>query len=83
MEAIIESQNKRIRKYLEAGRSLTPIDALYQFGCFRLGARIYDLRKQGMRITSETIEIVSACVPGKKYVARYKLAKPGIRELLY
>jgi hypothetical protein len=81
--ALIESQNLRIKKHLEAGRSLTALDGLYQFGTLRLGARIYDLRKQGMRITSETIEIVSACVPGKKYVARYKLAKPGIRELLY
>jgi hypothetical protein len=75
MEPIIESQNKRIRKHLEAGRSLTPLDGLYQFGTMRLGARIYDLRKQGLRIKVETIEIVSACVSGKKRVARYTLAK--------
>jgi len=76
MEAIIESQNKRIRKYLEAGRSLTPIDALYQFGCFRLGARIYDLRKQGLQIMVKTIEVTSPLVySGKKKVASYTLAK--------
>ena len=53
----METQNKRIRQYLESGRKLTPLDALYQFNCFRLGARIYDLKDQGMNIETELIEI--------------------------
>ena len=65
----MKSQNKQIRKWLRSGRKLTPLDALYQFGCFRLSARIYDLRKEGMAIKSETIAITSA---GKvKHVSRY------------
>ena len=67
-----ESQNKRIRAHLESGRYLTPLEALYKFGCFRLSARIYDLRRD-MNINSETIEITS---DGKtKRIARYKLVK--------
>lgn len=45
-----ETQEKRIRKALEAGDAITPMDALNRFGCFRLGARIYDLRQQGLPI---------------------------------
>ena len=71
-----ESQNLQIRRYLESGHSITPLDALYQFGCFRLGARIYDLKRQGMLIVSEMIEITSPSVlHGKKRVCRYKMIK--------
>lgn len=73
METVIESQNARIRKYLESGKSLTPLDALYQFNCFRLGARIHNLKKQGMKIKSELVEITSE--GKKKRVSRYSIAK--------
>ena len=41
------SQSKRILDYLKTGAVLTPQDALRLFGCFRLAARIKDLRDQG------------------------------------
>ena len=67
----METQNKRIEKYLLSGRTLTPLDALYKFSCFRLSARIWDLRKRGLDIESRTRKITS---DGKqKYVAEYKL----------
>jgi hypothetical protein len=70
----IESQNKRIKEYLLKGKSLTPLDGLYQFGSLRLGARIFDLRKQGMKIKSEIIEVTSPSVyNGVKRVCRYSL----------
>jgi len=73
MEITLESQNKRIRKYLESGKSLTSLDALYQFNCFRLGARIHNLKSEGMNIVSEMISITS---DGKvKRIAKYKLVK--------
>ena len=72
METKIESQNKRILAYLRTGRKLTPLDALYTFGCFRLGARIYDLRRRGEAIESRMIEITSPAVySGKKRVKQY------------
>jgi hypothetical protein len=68
-----ESQNKRIRKYLESGKSLTPLEALYLFNCFRLGARVHNLKSEGMNIESEMIEITS---DGKtKRVAKYSLVR--------
>ena len=44
------SQNKRIAEYLQAGHSITALEALEMFGCFRLGAQIFDLKKKGMPI---------------------------------
>ena len=49
------SQNKQIINYLQKGKSITPIDALNKFGCFRLSARILDLRKRGYPIITQTI----------------------------
>ena len=44
------SQNNELRAALLAGRSLTPMDALRDFGCFRLAARVADLRREGLPI---------------------------------
>jgi hypothetical protein len=63
-----ESQNNLILNYLKAGNTLTPLEALHKFGCFRLGARIWDLRIAGHDIASKIIE-----VNGKR-VARYQLS---------
>ena len=40
-----ETQASKVRKYLEAGNSITPIDALKMFGSFRLAAIICNLKK--------------------------------------
>lgn len=52
------TQCDMILRYMEEEGSITPVDALREFGCFRLGARIYDLRKRGVDIikTPETRE---------------------------
>jgi hypothetical protein len=40
------SQLKRIENWILPGRTLTPIQALNKFKCFRLGARIHELRSK-------------------------------------
>jgi hypothetical protein len=62
------SQNKQIADYLNKGKKLTPIDALNKFGCFRLAARIADLRNDGMNIVTNTIKLEN-----KKQVAQYSI----------
>lgn len=47
---------------------VTPMDALAAVGCFRLGARIWDLKADGYPIDSELIT-----TPSGKRVARYRL----------
>jgi hypothetical protein len=49
------TQTDRIRRHLERGKSITPLEALSRYGCFRLGARIWDLRREGMAILSERV----------------------------
>jgi hypothetical protein len=50
------SHKKKILKWLEQGKGITPLDALKEFKCLRLGARIYDLRKDGYDIETKMIE---------------------------
>ena len=49
------TQNQKILAHLKAGLSITPLDALEMFECFRLGARIFDLRERGVDIDSQFI----------------------------
>lgn len=61
------SQTRQILEYMEAGNAITPIEALSLFGCFRLGARIFDLRERGFNIKSEPLH------ENGKHFARYRL----------
>ncbi|OJV17939.1 MAG: hypothetical protein BGO30_08325 [Bacteroidetes bacterium 41-46] len=64
-----QSQNDAIAKFLLEGNKITPMDALRKFGCFRLGARVHDLRhKRGLNIKSEYVK------EGRKRYASYELA---------
>lgn len=65
METI--SQNLEILKHLQNNGSITPIDALKQYGVFRLGARIYDLKRKGYNIATEIV------YKGRKKYAKYVL----------
>lgn len=47
---------------------ITPMTALEEAGCFRLGARIYDLKAAGFVIRTEMVR-----TPSGKSVARYVL----------
>ena len=46
------SQKEMIRSDLLDGKVITPIDALEKYGCYRLAARISELRKEGMVINT-------------------------------
>ena len=77
---IDESQSEQILKFMMSGKSITPLDALNFFGCFRLGARIYDLKRRGLVIKTDMV-----CDNGKKYAA-YSLVtlnKEQLKEGLY
>src|SRR5687768_10388654 len=46
----VATQTDQILKHLKNGGTLTPLEALDKFGCFRLGARIFDLKQEGHAI---------------------------------
>lgn len=50
------SQNERILQMLKSGRKVSPMEALNEAGCFRLAARINDLRRAGHSIHSATVK---------------------------
>lgn len=63
------TQCAQILAHLQAGNSITGIDALNMFGCFRLPSRIWDLKQKGHEIDKATVELNNG-----KRVASYRLA---------
>jgi hypothetical protein len=49
------STTKKIHEWLLRGYKLTPMQALEKWGCMRLGARIYELRKSGVDVITTPI----------------------------
>lgn len=64
------SQNELCQRYLLIYNSITPLEALEAFGCFRLSAIIYDLRNDGWKIRTDIND-------GKKKFAIYVLEEEG------
>lgn len=62
------SQTDLILEYLLNGGKLTALDALDKFGCFRLGARIWDIRSMGYEVDKQTI-----VTPGGARIAVYSI----------
>jgi hypothetical protein len=53
------SQRSRVLRHLQAGNSLTALQALNYFGCARLAARIGELIDAGWPIQSRAIRITN------------------------
>lgn len=65
------TQCEQIIQHLRTRGGLTPIDALNEYGCFRLAARIKDLRDQGHDILRINL------TQGEKTFAKYVLRTPS------
>ena len=63
------TQTEQILAHLKRGKSLTPIDALNEFGCFRLASRILDLRSMGYDIRARRLN------QGEKSFSQYYLVQ--------
>ena len=63
------TQNYMVLDYILKHGSITPIDAFFDLGLMRLGARIFDLRSMGAEIETEIVTIKDGNLR-KKY-ARY------------
>lgn len=62
------TQNDAILRHLKRGRTITPLQALHEYGCFRLSGRIYDLRQEGHNIHMQLVETDNG-----KRVAEYRM----------
>ena len=63
-----KSQADRILDYMLAGNAITPLEALNLFGCFRLPARIADIKARGYLVYSEFVNLEN-----QKKVKKYYL----------
>jgi len=68
-----ESQTKQIYEYLKGGNKITALEALRRFGCLRLSARIYDIRKDCLAY-GECLVTRPTTQNGKKFV-EYSIGK--------
>ena len=68
VRAIGNKQNAKILAHLNEGRSITALEALNLYGCFRLASRIHDLRKAGI-----DVKVGEHTTSEGKKVARYYL----------
>jgi hypothetical protein len=68
----------RLLDYLKKYGSITSLEAIRDLGNTRLGARVFDLRKEGYKIESDMVKVATRFTKpnGKRVmsqVARYRL----------
>jgi hypothetical protein len=68
------TQNETIAAELRAGKRITPLDALRLCGSMRLGARIWELKRAGLAIVCDRVEVETKAGHVAR-VAEYRLAK--------
>lgn len=69
LEKTTISQKEAILQHMRTNGTITPMEALERYGCFRLGARIWELEKE-----DHIIEHSMGTAGGKRF-AVYKLIK--------
>ena len=69
----MNTQTQMILEHLKKHGSITPLQALDEYSCMRLGARIYDLRIAGWPIM-KTIEEGQNKFGEKTHFAKYWMA---------
>ena len=74
-----QTQTARILAYMREGNTITPLEALHKFNCFRLGARISDIEGIiGYPPERKKVPVVNA--EGKKvHVMSYWLPKEALQ----
>ena len=70
------SQSAQILHHLTHQGPITALDALNRYACFRLAARIKDLRDQG-----HDIRTTDTTTPAGAHIAKYTLRLPTQPEL--
>lgn len=69
----MENQREIVMRHLKEVGSITPIEALQEYGIFRLASRVCELRKMGANIQDETVYYTNR-LGKKKHYSKYFLA---------
>lgn len=75
-----ETHKSLIRRRLTEGGSITPLEALRDYGRYRLASRISDLRREGLNITKRMEEDVSRVTGKTVRYSRYYIEQQGNGE---
>lgn len=65
------TQNALVLRHLRKEGPLTPLVALRKYGVMRLGARVWDLKRDGHKIVSDRVTDRRS----RKHYASYRLAR--------
>lgn len=68
------SQREKILQYMNEYGSITPLEALREFGCMRLASRISELKRMGFVISS-VMETAKTKKGEEVRYARYRIIK--------
>ena len=68
-----KTQKELIIDHLRNFGTLEPLEALREYGIYRLGARISELRSQGFQISKEMVASTSRITGKTVYYAKYSL----------
>ena len=68
----VDTQCGMVLRYMREEGSITPLEAMREFGIMRLSGRIYDLKTEGHDIVAETEESVNRYGKTIRY-AKYRL----------
>lgn len=66
----------RVLEYLRTHGSITPLEALYDFGCYRLGARVFDLRRDGYNIRTTIVQETDRNGEPMRYARYFIVGEP-------
>lgn len=77
MEEERMTQKTVVLRHLKRFGSIEPLTALREYGIYRLGARVADLRSEGYHIITETKASVSRITGRPVHFANYKLVLDG------
>ncbi len=67
------SQKQLVYEHLKCFGSIEPLTALREYGCYRLGAIIFDLRHDGLDIITERMDARSKITGRPVQFAKYIL----------
>ena len=67
------SQKKYILAHMKRYGFIEPLTALREYGCYRLGSRINDLRKEGVNIRTKFVQTRSRITGNVVRYAKYSL----------
>ena len=70
------NQCEKILRYIEENQSITPLDAMREFGRMRLASRITDLKRRGYPITRQMETAKNRAGEPVRY-ARYRMGDNG------